>query len=109
MRNPNVLHPDSDDHPAWKVGGTGKNIPILYLDGGPYDRMGFLVGDNPWRIHFDPDAHADAARYLRELATAATELADQFDKAVAANLGPAHGDLPLNDTEQQHRYLEDEG
>jgi hypothetical protein len=81
VRNPNVLHPDPGDHPGWKVGGALASIPILYLGGPLGDQLEPLRrhGDN-WRIMFDPDGHADAARYLRELAAAATELADQLDK-----------------------------
>jgi hypothetical protein len=83
VRNPHALHSGGNDHPAWRIGGGATDIPILYLDGGPSTRPGFGIGDNPWCIIFNPDDHADAARYLRELATVATELADQLDKANA--------------------------
>lgn len=95
MRLTPRLTPDLGDRPGWKMGGHNANIPLLFLEGRKPN--GWISEGDSWAIHlYTPNGYGDAISYLRELAQAATELADQLEQMDAASLGPAHGD-PLED------------
>lgn len=72
-------------------------------------RLGSDPGDEGMDARLADPAYKEALRRFSdtiELAARINLIAERFE-AVPAVLGTAHGDLPLNDIEQQHRDLED--